>query len=97
MNLLNIFAAKKNITKWNYRLRDAKYPELERCLYLCYKAYYRKGLVKHCLASIKKNGKIIMPNMKEAIILIRESWKMLSIQKINYCWKKFSSFGLGHR
>ena len=26
--------------------------------------------------------------MKEAIILIRESWKMISIQKIYNCWKK---------
>ena len=29
-----------------------------------------------------------MPNMKEAIILIRESWKMVSNQTIYNCWKK---------
>ena len=29
-----------------------------------------------------------MPNMKEAIILIRESWKLVSSQTIHNCWKK---------
>ena len=29
-----------------------------------------------------------MPNMKEAIILIREAWKMVSNQTIYNCWKK---------
>ena len=27
-----------------------------------------------------------MPNMKEAIILIREAWKMVSNQTIYNCW-----------
>jgi len=50
-----------------------------------FKAYYRRGVVRHCSASLKQHGKIIMPNMKEAIILIREAWKMVSNQTI-YNW-----------
>jgi hypothetical protein len=53
-----------------------------------FKAYYRRGVVRHCSASLKQHGKIIMPNMKEAIILIREAWKMVSNQTIYNCWKK---------
>jgi hypothetical protein len=34
------------------------------------------GEVRHCSASLKQHGKIIMPNMKEAII--RKAWKMVS-------------------
>ena len=33
-----------------------------------FKAYYRRGVVRHCSASLTQHGKIIMPNMKEAII-----------------------------
>ena len=33
-----------------------------------FKAFYRRGVVRHCSASLKQHGKIIMPNMKEAII-----------------------------
>ena len=29
-----------------------------------------------------------MPNMKEAFILIREPWKLVSSQTIHNCWKK---------
>ena len=40
------------------------------------------------LNAAAKKRKIIMPNMKEAIILIREAWKMVSNQTIYNCWKK---------
>ncbi len=33
-----------------------------------------------------------MPNMKEAIIFIREAQKLISNQTINNCWKKNINF-----
>jgi hypothetical protein len=38
---------------------------------------------KHFCASLKQHGEIIMPNIKEAIILIREAWKLVSNQTIH--------------
>jgi hypothetical protein len=29
-----------------------------------------------------------MPNMKEALVLLREAWKIVSNQTIYNCWKK---------
>jgi hypothetical protein len=52
-----------------------------------FKAYFRRGVVRHCCASLKQHGKIVMPNMKEANILIRKAWKMVSNQTIYNCWK----------
>ncbi len=40
-----------------------------------YKAYYRKNLSQHCLRKIEEIGQIVMPNLKEAIIMIKNSWK----------------------
>ena len=39
------------------------------------KAYYRKKLVRHCLTKIEEQGKIVMPTLKEAINMIKSSWK----------------------
>ena len=39
------------------------------------KAYYKKALVKHCLLKVEEKGEIIMPTIKEAIIMIKNAWK----------------------
>jgi len=57
----------ENVEDFNKRIREAKYPDLDRCLYLWYSEQVRA---------------------KEAIILIREAWKMVSNQRIYNCWKK---------
>jgi len=50
------------VTKYTYATRDD-------CIKVCH--FGRKHTKKRS-ASLKQHGKIIMPNMKEAIILIRE-------------------------
>ena len=39
------------------------------------KAYYKIALVKHCLLEVEEKGEIIMPTIKEAIIMIKNAWK----------------------
>ena len=54
-----------------------------------FKAYYRKALVKFCLKAIETKGEIIMPSLKDAIIMIKNSWKQVNnffiIFNINAC------------
>ena len=44
-----------------------------------FKAYYRKALVRFCLKAIETKGEIIMPTVKDAIIMIKNSWKQVNI------------------
>jgi hypothetical protein len=44
--------------------------------------YYRKALVRHCLKTIEEKESIIMPTVKEALILIKNSWKKV---KNHFC------------
>ena len=37
------------------------------------KAHYRKALVKYCLLKIEEKGKIIMPTIRDAIIMIKNA------------------------
>lgn len=46
------------------------------------------GLVKHCLATLEKTNKMEMQNLKEAIIMIKESWKKVKKETIVNCWKR---------
>jgi hypothetical protein len=48
------------------------------------KAHYRKALVKHCLLKIEEKGQIIMPAIKEAIIMIKNAWKQVKLYFIIY-------------
>jgi hypothetical protein len=43
------------------------------------KAHYRKALVKYCLLKIEEKGEIIMPTIKDAIIMIKNSWKQVKL------------------
>jgi hypothetical protein len=38
-----------------------------------FKAHYRKALVRHCLKTIEEKENMIMPTVKEAIILINKT------------------------
>ena len=42
------------------------------------KAHYRKALVKYCLLKIEEKGEIIMPTIKDAIIMIKNAWKQVN-------------------
>ena len=42
------------------------------------KAHYRKALVKYCLLKIEEKGEIIMPTIKDAIIIIKNAWKQVN-------------------
>jgi hypothetical protein len=44
-----------------------------------FKAHYRKVLVKFWLKAIETKGEIIMPTVKDAIIMIKNSWKHVNI------------------
>ena len=48
-----------------------------------FKAHYRKALVRHCLKTIEEKESIIMPTVKEALILIKNSWKKV---KNHFCF-----------
>ena len=46
------------------------------------KAHYRKALVKYCLLKIEEKGEIIMPTIKDAIIMIKNAWKEVKLYYI---------------
>ena len=89
MNFLNAASEKKKLLKveltiaqkWEIILMTQVQHD-DQGIIRAFKANYRKGVVRHCSASHKQHGKIIMPNMKEAKIFIREAWKMVSNQTI---------------
>ena len=45
-------------------------------------AHYRKALVKYCLLKIEEKGEIIMPTIKDAIIMIKNAWKEVKLYYI---------------
>jgi hypothetical protein len=45
------------------------------CIFLC--VFYFPG--KFCLKAIETKGEIIMPTVKDAIIMIKNSWKQVNI------------------
>ena len=47
--------------------------------------YYIEDLVRHCLRKIEEKGKIIMPTLKEAIIMIKNSWRKVIKETIVIC------------
>ena len=51
--------------------------------------YYRKALVRHCLKTIEEKESILMPTVKEALILIKNSWKKV---KNHFCFIFLSVF-----
>ena len=46
------------------------------------KAHYRKALVKYCLLKIEEKGEIIMPTIKNAIIMIKNALKEVKLYYI---------------
>ena len=52
------------------------------------KVYYRKGLTKHCVKSIDEKGEIIMPDLKQAIFLLKDAWHQVTKETIVNCWRK---------
>jgi hypothetical protein len=56
------------------------------------KVYYRKGLVKHCVKTIEENDEIIMPDLKQAIFLLKDAWSHVSKETIVNCWTSSQTF-----
>jgi hypothetical protein len=52
------------------------------------KVNYRKGLVKHCVKSVDEKDEIIMPDLKQAIFILKTAWSQVSKETIANCWKK---------
>jgi hypothetical protein len=51
------------------------------------KCKYRPLVIKKCLLSLDENDQVVMPNLKEAICMIRESWNQVTAKTIANCWK----------
>ena len=52
-----------------------------------FKAFYRFLLTKFCVRMIEEKEELIMPNVKQAIFLIKEAWDKVSEDTISNCWK----------
>ena len=52
-----------------------------------FKAHYRKRLVEHLLSSIENTGEIVLPDVKQAIYFIKESWEKVTSLTISNCWR----------
>ena len=51
------------------------------------KCKYRPLVVKKRFLSFDENDQVVMPNLKEAICMIREAWSQVTAKTIANCWK----------
>ena len=54
------------------------------------KCKYRPMVIKKCIKSLDEKNEIEMPNIKEAICMIREAWNQVTTKTIANCWKHAS-------
>ena len=47
-------------------------------------------VIKNCINSLEEKNVIEMPNMKEAICMIREAWNQVTAKTKANCWKHAS-------
>ena len=45
-------------------------------------------LLKYCLNTVEEKNELIMPNLKEAICMVREAWNKVSSKTIANCWRR---------
>jgi len=58
-----------------------------------FKAKYRKRVVKHLLLTIEMQDSYDLPDQKQAIIYIQESWKKVTKETIVNCWRHTKLLG----
>ena len=44
-------------------------------------------MTKFCVRMIEEKEDLLMPNIKQAIYLIKEAWDKVSAETISNCWK----------
>jgi hypothetical protein len=52
-----------------------------------FKANYRYLLSKFCVRNLEIKDELVMPNVKEAIYMIKEAWDKVSRETIVNCWR----------
>jgi hypothetical protein len=57
-----------------------------------FKANYRFLLSKFCVRNLDDKDELIMPNVKEAIFMIKEAWDNVSRETIVNCWRHAGKF-----
>jgi hypothetical protein len=57
-----------------------------------FKANYRFLLSKFCARNLDDKDELIMPNVKEAIFMIKEAWDNVSRETIVNCWRHAGNF-----
>ena len=49
-------------------------------------------LLKYCLNTVEEKNELIMPNLKEAICMVREAWNKVSCKTIANCWRHAGNY-----